>query len=123
MVQIVELLDAVDVNVHVPFPSLIVLVPLPLPLKADELLSVTLLLLTLKSSVPVKAPQVIDCTATVVFTVTVPPPELALKVTVSDVPGTEAPPAPPVVADQCVVSLAFHSPVPPTQKRFAIDQP
>ena len=52
--------------------------------------------------------------------VTVPVPESELKVTVSAVVGTEAPPAPPVVADQFVVLLELHVPVPPTQKRVAI---
>jgi hypothetical protein len=34
--------------------------------------------------------------------------------------GTEAPDAPPLVADQFVVDDAFHVPVPPTQYLFAI---
>lgn len=29
--------------------------------------------------------------------------------------GTDAPPAPPDVADQCVVSADVHDPLPPTQ--------
>jgi hypothetical protein len=46
-------------------------------------------------------------------------PELASNVAVSADPGTDAPDAPPVVADQLVVLLQF--PVPPaTQKRAAI---
>jgi hypothetical protein len=34
--------------------------------------------------------------------------------------GTEAPDAPPLVADQFVVDVASHVPVPPTQYLFAI---
>src|SRR3989344_4607921 len=45
-------------------------------------------------------------------------PELESKSTVSPATGTVWPPAPPVVADQCAVSLVL--PVPPTQKRLAM---
>ena len=45
-------------------------------------------------------------------------PELESKVTVSPATGTVSPPAPPVVADQCAVSLVL--PVPPTQNLLAI---
>jgi len=49
----------------------------------------------------------------------VPEPEEALKVAVSAEPGTDAPEAPPVVADQLEVS--FQLPVPPvTQNRAAM---
>lgn len=110
-------------KVHVPPPSLIVRVPLPEPENAlDVADSVTLLLLTEKSSVPVNAPQVIDGTATVVLTVTVPPPELPSNVTASDVPGTDAPDEPPDDDAQCVVDDASHVPAPPTQNLFAIGQ-
>jgi hypothetical protein len=54
------------------------------------------------------------------FSVTVPPPELASKVTVSADVGTDWPPAPPDDAAQCVVVAASQVPVPPTQKRDAI---
>jgi hypothetical protein len=83
---------------------------------------VGLLLKALKSKVPVNKPIAIEVTlgSYPVPTVTVPPPEEPSKVTVSLLPGTEAPLAPPLVADQCVVSAAFHVPVPPTQKREAI---
>lgn len=51
--------------------------------------------------------------------VTVPAPELASSAAVSAEPGTEAPDAPPVVADQLEVS--FQLPVPPvTQNRAAM---
>ena len=56
---------------------------------------------------------------TLLSTVAVPAPDEALNVAVSAEPGTDAPDAPPVVADQLVVLLQF--PVPPaTQKRAAI---
>src|SRR3989344_2981202 len=45
-------------------------------------------------------------------------PELESKSTVSPATGTVSPPAPPVVAAQCAVSLVL--PVPPTQKRLAM---
>jgi hypothetical protein len=44
-----------------------------------------------------------------------PPPELPSIRTSSAEVGTEAPPAPPDVADQWVVVAASHVPVPPTQ--------
>lgn len=106
------------VRVQVPLPRFSVLVAEPVPLKLP--VSVTLLLLAEKSSVPVCAPQVSDMIATVVLTVTVPAPELPSNVTLSAEVGTVCPPAPPVVAAQCVVSLASQVPVPPTQKRAAI---
>jgi hypothetical protein len=59
---VVPILNAVPLadSVHRPLPRFIVLVPVPLPLNPVLPLSVTLLLLALKSSVPVNAPQVID---------------------------------------------------------------
>ena len=48
-------------------------------------------------------------------------PELVSKSTLSPTIGTVSPPAPPVVADQCAVSLVL--PVPPTQNLAAIRQP
>ena len=51
--------------------------------------------------------------------VTVPAPEFAFSVAVSAEPGTDAPEAPPEVADQLVV--LFQLPVPPvTQNRAAM---
>jgi hypothetical protein len=120
VVVIVHGVELDVVSVHVPSPMLIVRVPEPDPL--NETLKLTLLSLAEKSNVPVKAPHVIDCTVTVVLTVTVPPPDEASKVAESPDPGTDAPPAPFELAAQCVVSLASHVPVPPTQKRLAIDQ-
>src|SRR4051812_13859557 len=55
--------------------------------------------------------------------VMVPPPLLALKTTSSAVVGTLAPPAPPDVADQCVVSVPSQVPDPPTQNRDATISP
>lgn len=46
--------------------------------------------------------------------------ELASKVTVSEEPGTDAPLAPPEVADQFTVVIPSHIPVPPTQNLAAI---
>lgn len=93
-------------------------VPLPDPLN-DEPLAVTVMLLLFAelSHVPVKAPMVIDCTVIVPpkLSVTVPPPDEPSKVTVSDEPGTDCPPAPPDDDAQCVVSLLSQVPVPPTQ--------
>lgn len=86
--------------VQVPLPILSARTPVPLPSNARE--SVTLLLFALKSKTPVNAPIVMDCTVTVVLTVQVPPSgaESASNVTVSADPGTDAPPTPPVEADQ-----------------------
>jgi len=43
--------------------------------------------------------------------------------TLSALVGTDAPPAPPLAADQLVVFVASQVPVPPTQYLFAIDDP
>jgi hypothetical protein len=51
--------------------------------------------------------------------VTAPEPEEALNVAVSAEPGTDAPDAPPLVADQLVVLFQFPSP-PVTQNRAAM---
>lgn len=107
-------------SVQVPLPRLIVRAPEPVPENAGIALNVTLLLLALKSNVPVNAPQVIVCTVTVVLTVTVPPPDEPSRVALSAEPGTDAPLAPPDEAAQCDVSLASHVPVPPTQNLEAI---
>lgn len=107
-------------SVQVPLPMFRVRTP-PAPLLAKFPVRVTLLLLTEKSKVPVKALMVSWVIVIVVLTVTVPPPELASKVTVSPAPGTDAPPEPaPDVAAQCVVSEASHVPVPSTQNLLAI---
>lgn len=101
------------VMVHCPVPPFIVRVPEPDPTKVP---SVTVGLFALKSSVPVKAPHVSDVLLTFVLTVTTPPPELASSVIASAEPGTEAPPEPPVVADQLFVLLDDQMPpatVPP----------
>jgi hypothetical protein len=98
------------VNVQVPDPIVRVRTPEPV------LLNVPIVGFCVEpSKVPVKAPIVIETTVGLYPSVTVPPPEDASKVTVSEAPGTEEPPAPPVVADQCVVALLSHVPVPPTQ--------
>ena len=74
------------------------------------------------ASVPVKPVIVSVWMVTLLSTVAVPAPDDALKVAVSAEPGTDAPDAPPVVADQLVVLLQF--PVPPaTQKRAAMITP
>jgi hypothetical protein len=46
--------------------------------------------------------------------------ELALKKTLSDVVGADAPPAPPEVALQLVLLAESHVPVPPTQNLSAM---
>ena len=51
--------------------------------------------------------------------VQVPVPDKVSNVTVSADVGAEAPPAPPVVADQLVVVVASHVPEPPTQNLLA----
>jgi len=51
------------------------------------------------------------------LSVTVPEPEFASNVAVSAEPGTDAPEAPPVVADQLVV--LFQLPVPPVTQNLA----
>lgn len=105
------------VIVNVPLPRLIARVEVPEPLNVK---SVGLLLFTEKSIVPVYVPHERVRILKLVFTVTVPPPEDPSNVTLSATPGTVWPPAPPDVADQCVVSDASHVPVPPTQKRAAM---
>lgn len=134
----VAVVQTVPVPVTVIFP-----VPKAIVLVADvvELKVVHVNVYDCKSSVPddnVKAPVLVNAApnckiimpaddaviapqlGVVASVVTVPVPESELKVTVSAVVGTEAPPAPPVVADQFVVLLELHVPVPPTQKRVAI---
>jgi hypothetical protein len=54
------------------------------------------------------------------LTVIVGEPELALIITASAAVGTEAPPAPPEVADQFVVVVASQVPLPPRQYLSAI---
>lgn len=49
--------------------------------------------------------------------------EAVLMVTSSAAPGTDAPPAPPEVADQLAVVVESHVPVPPTQNLAAIFTP
>src|SRR5882762_10677254 len=108
---------AIPLSVHVPLPIFRLRVPVPVPLNPPLAVSVTLLLLTLKSRMQpvvdaVQAPKVIDCTATVVLTVIVqvtPPTQVAAsKVTVSAEPGTDAPVAPPVDADHIAVLAPSH---------------
>ena len=55
-----------------------------------------------------------------VAVVQVPVPLLASNVTVSAATGADAPDAPPDVADQLAVELAFHVPEPPTQNLAAM---
>ena len=111
----------VAVNVKVPDPSKNFRAPVPL--RVIAVVNVILIgPLVAQSIVPVNAPATklaSDNPLTADATVTVPPPDDASNVTVSPVVGTEAPPAPPVVADQCVVSDASSVPVPKTQNRFA----
>jgi hypothetical protein len=126
----------VPVTVMFPVPKAIVLT-----VTTEELKVVHVNVYDCKSNVPddnVKAPVLVNAApnckiilppndaviapqfGVVAFVVTVPAPESASKVTVSAVVGTEAPPAPPVVADQFAVLVELHVPVPPTQKRDAI---
>jgi membrane-associated protease RseP (regulator of RpoE activity) len=95
-----------------------VLVPVP-ELEKDPIWG----LLLLKFRVPPKAPIVSESTSILMVMDTVPPPELASKVTSSDDVGTDAPAVPPEVAAQCVVAAASHVPAPPTQNRLAIGHP
>jgi hypothetical protein len=53
--------------------------------------------------------------ATAVATVTVPEPDAAVKNTLSDDVGTDAPPVPPEVVAHLVPAVASHDAVPPTQ--------
>ena len=55
--------------------------------------------------------------------VTVPVPEFPSNCGVSPAIGTDAPPAPPDVADQFAVLVLSQLPVPPTQYLFAIRSP
>lgn len=71
--------------------------------------------------VPVKAPHAKEDMFTVPEArVQVPPPEEPSKVTLSEVVGTDCPPAPPEEAAQWVVSEESQVPVPPTQNLEAI---
>ncbi len=76
-------------------PRVSVLVPVPV-ISKNPVLNVC----PLMSTVPVKAPIVNDREFAVAVTVTVPPPELASKVTSSEAVGTDAPLEPPDIADQ-----------------------
>jgi hypothetical protein len=78
------------------------------------------IVLELKFNVPVNPESPMIVCVTFWTRVTVPPPEFALKKTASTATGTDAPPAPPEVADQLAVFTKSQVPVPPTQKRFAI---
>lgn len=100
-------------SVHVPFPMLSVRVPVPDALNgvvAD--VSVMLLLLALKSRThpavaalhaPIVKETIVGLVLTVMVQVTPPTQVAASNVTVSALPGTEAPVAPPVVADHMAV--------------------
>lgn len=111
--------EEVDDNVHVPLPMFKVLAPVPVPKKL--VVKVILLLFAEKSKAPVKAPIVRTERLRVAWlTVTVPPPELPSRVTLSPATGTDCPPAPPEDDAQWVVSAASHVPVPPTQNLFAM---
>jgi hypothetical protein len=103
------------VRVMAAAPSVSDLVPLP-----DQLIDPADIVWPLKSTVPVCAPPVIERTVCEAVIVTVPAPEEASKVTSSEDPGTDCPPAPPEEAAQLVVVAASQLPVPPTQKRAAI---
>ena len=101
-----------ELSVNVPDPIFNVRVPVPVRLNPVVELSVTLLLFALKSRThplveAVQAPIVIEDTVTVVFTVivqVVPPTQVAASsVTSSAELGTEAPVAPPLVADHIAV--------------------
>jgi hypothetical protein len=121
LAPVLSMVDAPPERVKVPEPKFMVLTPAPLLVKLRD--SVIEGLLALKSRVPVNNPQTMEVSVApfiVESTVTVPPPDAASNVAVSAEPGTLAPPAPPVVADQCVVVVESHVPAPPTQNRLAI---
>jgi hypothetical protein len=68
VVVVISQAEPTPVSDHVPLPILRVRTPVPVPENAVEAERLTLLLLTEKSSVPVNAPIVIDCTLIVVLT-------------------------------------------------------
>jgi hypothetical protein len=72
---------------------------------------------------PAKVFQVHRNTVTFSPRVTVPAPEFASNKATSAAPGAEAPPAPPVVADQLAVLVVSQVPEPPTQNLFAMPAP
>jgi len=79
-------------------------------------LIVTVLLLALQSSVPVNAVAVMPALVRLVFTVTVPPAELASNVSLFVEIGAATLPVPPVVDAQFAALVAVHCPpatVPP----------
>lgn len=94
---------------------------------ADQVIFATIVKLPAQLIVPVLEKvltpdpvQSSDKQANAPVSVTVPVPEAALKNTLSEVVGTEAPEAPPEEADQLVVEEVFHVPAPPTQYLSAI---
>jgi hypothetical protein len=112
-VEPAELTVKVDAPVMVHPTGEVQTVPVPL----------SVLLIPAVASVPVKPVQSMLTTeaAPVAFHVTTAaPPEFASKNTVSDAPGTLAPPAPPDVVDQFVVLVEFQVPLPPRQYLAAI---
>lgn len=130
VVTVASQLLATPARVKVPEPRLSVLVPVPVMLKlgATALANVMLGLFAEKSRVPVKAPiarPAIVFPLMVESTVTVPPPELASKVAVSEdclgmppvAPHVEE--LPPEDDDHDAVFAVDHDPVPPTQKQAA----
>ena len=111
-----------------PLPPVIVQIPLPILMLRvavpvnETVRKVTLGLLVLKASVPVKAPAVRSLKAIPAIVpsgVTVPPPELPSKVMLSPATGADAPLAPPELDAQCVVVVLSQVPVPPTQNLLA----
>jgi hypothetical protein len=149
-VPVVNVKPAVDVVVSAPpnvlvtpFPftvtlhdkvlPLVVVVPVPENLispVADQVVLATIVKLVEQLIVPVDVN--VNALEPVVFrlrqlsapvNVTVPVPERLSNITSSAIVGTDAPPAPPEVADQFVVDVVFQVPVPPRQYLSAICNP
>jgi hypothetical protein len=112
---------------------LVVVVPVPVkdivPV-ADQVVLATIVKLVEQLIVPVD--ENVNNPEPVVFrlrqlsapvSVTVPVPERASNITSSAIVGTDAPPAPPEVADQFVVDVVVQEPVPPRQYLSAICGP
>jgi hypothetical protein len=129
-----QIVDALPVSVIAPVPNAMVRVPAPVEAK-ERLVRVNVCNVSVPdvsvnapdnvSPAPNVRPTVLLLNATEVqiapaAVVQVPVPELVSKVTVSAATGADAPEAPPEVAAQFAVELAFHVPVPPTQNLAAI---
>jgi hypothetical protein len=104
------------------FPVVTKLVAGKLILKSTLSSAVEAVVNVIAPSKPLIVSDLMEIRLAVIVTVNAPVPtlEFTLKVTSSATVGTDAPPAPPEVADQFVVEVRFQFPEPPTQNLAAI---